>query len=385
MPGTDDKLAAVKDVEQRVLGSLNVGRTPRRLLEELFKDLRSGINKGDSSGAALTREEAAKRVGKLQKESPFKTAVAKTLPDAMQCVSDSDAPVEYQHPGIACVKATVDAWPHWVVVRGPCASHRDVPEDNVLKLTVDFRPIGSPRIQKTRARYQLDGRPTDPPTQFPDRLQPYLENAAEHLSEAMNRFNENERLRELMWDHAISLAENFRSEFEKLRVGEIRTDYDEVKLLTACVEKLSEGEELLGLTDWATDAPWWQEDEASRFLDANAKAINHKASVRRIFVHSAFETDAERARRIKEMDRHVRLGVKVKFIASDNLPETMPELASQCVIRSNGATAHGWLTYRVELAHGKRPLRNVFSIDPKEIRANEQLLLSLWQSATKHS
>jgi len=58
---------------------------------------------------------------------------------------------------------------------------------------------------------------------------------------------------------------------------------------------------------------------------------------------------------------------------------------SKCVLRTRDAsgTTVGWLTYRVEM-NGVGTEKNIFSIEPNEIKENGRLLEEIWNHATEY-
>ena len=159
MVGSEDKLKALHDVEERVCGRLKDG-TPRRLARVLFKDLQSVAPSDEMSGGTRSRENAASEVLKLAKDTAFKSAI-NTIAEKLQQCRDGDTPPEHDRVGTTCIKCSIAGEPYWLVVRGPAAVHRGVMEDSVLRLSARFLPIttaGMPsiiRISSMRVVFQV--------------------------------------------------------------------------------------------------------------------------------------------------------------------------------------------------------------------------------------
>lgn len=240
-------------------------------------------------------------------------------------------------------------------------------------------PSSSEQPPREHSKKSDDGSTSDAASSysFPEAIEPHFRRVAENLAQAKRRFGKNWRHSELIQQHVSALARTLESDSDQLRMGDIVTDYDDCSLLTARVVQLSDGDELLGLTDWDADHDWWETGDAQKFREANDKAVGRGATIRRTFVYDKRDEELT-----DEMNRHVVIGVEVRAIERSQLPPNMLKLCSQCVLKAKPPTG-SWLTYSVTLDKQK-PIKNVFSIQTEKINLNERYLEALWNRAKEY-
>lgn len=139
----EDRLAAIRRIEEKVYGGLHEGRRPKQLAEELFGLLRKAVERGSLIGGQLSRATAARELGTTTASTTFKTAMDRIAEELQRCRPDDprDMPHDDDHLGVACVKAIIGEVTHLVFVRGPRASDRGDPRDSLLRLKAEFRPL----------------------------------------------------------------------------------------------------------------------------------------------------------------------------------------------------------------------------------------------------
>lgn len=221
----------------------------------------------------------------------------------------------------------------------------------------------------------------------PANLGAYLENATRDLREAQLRFARSAHQRAFVRNQAIVMAQLLQIAADRLRGGELITNYHDCSLLTESLARLGQGDELVGLTAWKVDSGWWKTGDAQRYREANAQAIAQGATVRRIFVFDEDDSSGPSLHELAdEMERHAKLGVAVKKIERRSLPLNMPELRSQCVVSSPSqhGRREGWLTYKVEFDAAGMPWHNIFSVRPDAIQRSAQQLEALWREAEEY-
>lgn len=219
----------------------------------------------------------------------------------------------------------------------------------------------------------------------------YLKSASANFDEMVNRYSHSTKQASFLESHIRTLSENIFFNSERLRSGEIVTDYDDCSLLTNFVAQLQSGDEMVGLTDWNTDASWWSGADAYDFIEANKRAIQQGARICRVFVHPPTEEcTVETLLAMKEaMQAHCRLGVEVYEIEANFLYKrykNCPLILSQCVLSSAtgpDGKQERWLTYNVEHDIKRYPQSNVYSINPTKIETNHRMLTSILNWATR--
>lgn len=210
-----------------------------------------------------------------------------------------------------------------------------------------------------------------------------LSDSANRLCDAAGAYPEHTLQRDFVRQHVESLTDLLLMSSKRLRSGEVVTDYDDCSLLTSFIQRMGNGDELLGLTDWKVDEEWWGAEDAQSFLKANRDAIANGALIRRIFVYQPPGTCEDSSRAMaREMDKHRRLGIKVFF--AESLPKRIFGLESQCVLSSATAAPRNWLTYKVQRDHRGYPLRNVFSLRDPEIEENLRMLRAILDHPGTH-
>lgn len=219
----------------------------------------------------------------------------------------------------------------------------------------------------------------------------YLNSASKNFDEMVSKYKYSTKQVSFLESHIRTLSESIFFNSERLRYGDIVTDYDDCSLLTSFVAQLQSGDEMVGLTDWNTDASWWTGVDAKDFIEANKQAIQQGARICRVFVHPAREEcTVESLLAMKEaMQAHCRLGIEVYEIESNFLYKkyrNCPLILSQCVLSSSTGPEgrlERWLTYNVEHDIKRYPQSNVYSINPTKIETNHRMLTSILSWATR--
>lgn len=139
----DDRIAAIRRIEESVYSRLQEGRRPKLLATELFDLLRQAIERGVSKGGQLSRATAARDLDTTTSSTSFKASLDRIAEELQRCRPDDtrEIPRAEDLPGVACVEAILEGVPHLVFVRGPRGSHRGDPNDALLRLEAEFRPV----------------------------------------------------------------------------------------------------------------------------------------------------------------------------------------------------------------------------------------------------
>jgi len=163
------RIDAVRHVESLVLAKCRGDRKPPyRLAKLLFTRLLEAVGKDLPAGSPLDRTAArtALALNDQRVVNDAAAAVAKTLAKCWaqrseaarvspSVVSELDRLEDDRRPGVGCVIESIEGQLHFVIVRGPTAKHRDPKQrdDGVLKLTVEFVPLGAPASATAQTTY----------------------------------------------------------------------------------------------------------------------------------------------------------------------------------------------------------------------------------------
>lgn len=390
---SEDRFKAIKKIETLVCAELNKSGVPEILMRVLFEHIYEAMAE-DKLSFQIPRDTAMTEVDRMKPDfiapSTFKNAVLAIREALAVCRPPKPVQIPFADngPGVACIDAIIDGTPHLVFVRGPQDPHRR----SWLELRAEFRPLRGAAVVKTATPLAdvtdpLNGRLAivDEHT-LPRLVEKSFDTIKANISSADRILSENERARDFIRRHLGDIVERLEHESRLWALGEIETDYDDFRLLTAWVEKLRTGDELLGLTDWQSDAGWWETMQGRRYRQANEFAIHRQAVIRRMFIHRSEETAHQTLQRVAEMDRQHGIGVEVRTVrAADTISAVMlADLSSSCVLRARNHhdSMESWLSYKVDRGDGR--LLNRFSINPVEVRENERTLESLWQRATRY-
>src|SRR5438067_37730 len=139
----DERIAAIRRIEESVYSGLQEGRRPKLLAKELFDLLRQAVERGVSKGGQLSRASAARDLETTTVSTSFKNAIDRIAEGLQGCRPDEPQkmPAADNMPGVGCVEAILEGIPHLVFVRGPRGSHRGDPNDALLRLEAEFRPV----------------------------------------------------------------------------------------------------------------------------------------------------------------------------------------------------------------------------------------------------
>ena len=98
------------------------------------------------------RASAARYLETTTVSTSFKNAIDRIAEGLQGCRPDEPQkmPAADNLPGVGCVEATLEGIPHLVFVRGPRGSHRGDPNDALLRLEAEFRPVLARPISITR-------------------------------------------------------------------------------------------------------------------------------------------------------------------------------------------------------------------------------------------